>query len=118
MPRGDKTGPQGMGPMTGRGAGFCRGFQVPGFMNSVHRRGFGCGNGFSNGNGFGWRNRTFSGANQGWGFQQSDSFSSNEAGQNMTKEQELNVLKEQARYVEESLTNIRKRISEVESADN
>ena len=33
MPRGDRTGPQGMGPRTGRGMGFCSGFDVPGFMN-------------------------------------------------------------------------------------
>ncbi|MDN5348292.1 MAG: hypothetical protein PWP65_1856 [Clostridia bacterium] len=33
MPRGDRTGPWGLGPMTGRGAGFCAGFPVPGFMN-------------------------------------------------------------------------------------
>ena len=30
MPRGDRTGPQGMGPMTGRGAGLCAGFNMPG----------------------------------------------------------------------------------------
>ena len=38
MPRGDGTGPAGMGPMTGRAAGFCAGFPVPGYMNSVTRR--------------------------------------------------------------------------------
>jgi hypothetical protein len=35
MPRGDRTGPQGMGPRTGRGMGYCSGFEAPGFMNSV-----------------------------------------------------------------------------------
>jgi len=33
MPRGDGTGPMGMGPMTGRAAGCCAGYPVPGFMN-------------------------------------------------------------------------------------
>lgn len=33
MPRGDRTGPWGAGPMTGRGAGFCAGYPVPGYMN-------------------------------------------------------------------------------------
>jgi hypothetical protein len=33
MPRGDGTGPAGMGPMTGRAAGYCAGYTVPGFMN-------------------------------------------------------------------------------------
>jgi len=38
MPRGDGTGPAGMGPMTGRAAGFCVGFPVPGYMNPVMGR--------------------------------------------------------------------------------
>jgi hypothetical protein len=33
MPRGDGTGPAGQGPMTGRGAGFCAGFNMPGYAN-------------------------------------------------------------------------------------
>ena len=36
MPRGDRTGPMGMGPMTGRGAGYCAGYDVPGFMNNLY----------------------------------------------------------------------------------
>ena len=46
MPRGDGTGPRGMGPMTGRGAGYCAGFSAPGFMNPVGgRMGLGLGRG-------------------------------------------------------------------------
>ena len=33
MPRGDRTGPAGMGSMTGRAAGYCAGSNTPGFMN-------------------------------------------------------------------------------------
>jgi hypothetical protein len=33
MPRGDRTGPAGMGPMTGRAAGYCAGYDMPGYMN-------------------------------------------------------------------------------------
>jgi len=41
MPRGDGTGPGGLGPMTGRAAGFCAGYPVPGYMNpAVGRAGF------------------------------------------------------------------------------
>jgi len=41
MPFGDGTGPAGMGPMTGRAAGFCAGFPVPGYMNpALGRAGF------------------------------------------------------------------------------
>ncbi|MFW5971797.1 MAG: DUF5320 domain-containing protein, partial [Desulfovermiculus sp.] len=32
MPGGDRTGPMGMGPMTGRGAGFCAGMNQPGAL--------------------------------------------------------------------------------------
>jgi len=53
MPMGDGTGPNGMGPMTGRRMGYCSGFNAPGFMNS----GFGRGSsrGFGRGRGFGFR---------------------------------------------------------------
>ena len=40
MPRGDGTGPIGLGPMTGRAAGFCAGYPVPGYMNPAIRVGF------------------------------------------------------------------------------
>jgi hypothetical protein len=33
MPRGDRTGPQGMGPRTGRAMGYCSGYDAPGYMN-------------------------------------------------------------------------------------
>ncbi len=39
MPRGDGTGPVGRGAMTGRAAGYCAGFNVPGYLNSVSGRG-------------------------------------------------------------------------------
>ncbi len=38
MPRGDGTGPAGMGPMTGRAAGYCAGYGVPGYMNPLGGR--------------------------------------------------------------------------------
>ena len=34
MPAGNGTGPLGMGPMTGRAAGYCAGYPVPGYMNA------------------------------------------------------------------------------------
>lgn len=43
----------GLGPRTGRGAGYCSGFPVPGFMNP-YVPGFGRGRGFGFGRGF-WR---------------------------------------------------------------
>ncbi len=56
MPRGDSTGPEGTGPMTGRAAGFCAGYSNPGYGNPVGGRGFGMGygRGFGGGRGMGW----------------------------------------------------------------
>ncbi|MCK4695414.1 MAG: DUF5320 domain-containing protein, partial [Candidatus Cloacimonetes bacterium] len=56
MPRGDRTGPSGMGPMTGRAAGYCAGYDVPGFANPVGGRGRfgrGMGQGYGFGRGYG-----------------------------------------------------------------
>jgi len=75
MPLGDGTGPLGFGPMTGRAAGFCAGYPVPGYLNPIPGRGwFGVGRGgfpwgggrgrfFGRGFGFG-RGR---GRGRGWG---------------------------------------------------
>lgn len=52
MPRGDRTGPAGAGPMTGRGMGFCAGYHQPGYAT---------GSGFGRGTGRGFRNRRFAG---------------------------------------------------------
>jgi hypothetical protein len=41
MPRGDRRGPNGMGPMTGRAAGFCSGASAPGFANMGTAGGYG-----------------------------------------------------------------------------
>ena len=48
MPRGDKTGPNGMGQITGRGMGYCNGYNSPGYTNPNFGREFrgGCGRGF------------------------------------------------------------------------
>ena len=55
MPRGDRTGPRGLGPRTGRAAGYCAGYPVPGFMNPTpgYGRGFNFGRGRRRGRGFG-----------------------------------------------------------------
>ena len=45
MPGGDRTGPMGQGPMTGRGAGLCAGEETPGFDSSQRQMGMGRGRG-------------------------------------------------------------------------
>jgi len=51
MPGGDRTGPRGLGPRTGRAAGYCAGYPVPGYANPS--AGYGRGFGFGRGRGFG-----------------------------------------------------------------
>jgi len=52
MPRGDGTGPRGEGPITGRGMGYCAGYDAPGFANPGFGREFGGRGGFGRGRGF------------------------------------------------------------------
>lgn len=67
MPGGDRTGPMGLGPMTGRGAGYCAGYGVPGYMNPMPGgRGFGYGFGGGRGRGRGWRHGFYATGLPGW----------------------------------------------------
>ena len=56
MPRGDGTGPLGRGSMTGRGMGYCAGFDAPGYANSARVGGRMRGRcfGFGRGMGYAW----------------------------------------------------------------
>lgn len=116
MPRGDRTGPAGMGPMTGRGAGYCAGFQVPGFANPVGGRGHlgrGRGGGWGRGRGFG---RGFGWAGAGYGRPGWGAVPFSPAVPMASPEQELADLKQQAEYFRNALDEIGKRIEEVEKA--
>ncbi len=121
MPAGDGTGPMGMGPMTGRGAGFCAGYGVPGRMNSVPGRGFGMGfgRGFrARGGGRGCRNMFYATGLAGWqraaaGWPMASGAPPYAAAP--TREQQLGALKGQEEYFEGALGNLRKRIEELEA---
>ncbi|MBN2569425.1 MAG: DUF5320 domain-containing protein, partial [Deltaproteobacteria bacterium] len=120
MPGGDRRGPQGMGPMTGRAAGYCAGYPMPGFANPMVGGGFGGGLGrgsmYGRGGGRGWRNRFYATGLTGWqrGFH---GYPINAGGgvpfdmpyafpynpPQYTKEMEIEGLKSQAEYFEDSL---------------
>ncbi len=103
MPRGDGTGPMGMGPMTGRAAGYCAGYSVPGFMNPYGGR---FGGGFGRGRGFGWRR---------WaGFPSAYQYPL-PYGTGFTQDQEIELLQNHAKILKDQLENIEKRISDLES---
>ena len=111
MPGGDRTGPTGMGPMTGRAAGYCAGFPVPGYANPLGGRGMGWGMGRGRGFGRGW-GRGYGRGRAGFG---GPSFVGAPFMPTMTAQQELDSLKGQAEYLEDSLDGIRKRIAELEN---
>ena len=109
MPFADGTGPAGLGPMTGRAAGFCAGFAVPGYMNPVGGRGYwgwGRGRGMGRGRGFG-RGFGWSGAA---GPYPANAF----FGPTVTAEQELGGLKQQAELLQNSLSQVSERIEQLE----
>jgi len=120
MPRGDGTGPTGMGSMTGRAAGYCAGYNTPGFTNPVPGRGFwraGRGGGFGGG-GRGHRNMYYATGLPGWarfgGAPYAAPYGTQPSLPQVTPEQELGYLKDQADYFQNALGDINKRIEELE----
>ncbi|ARN57075.1 DUF5320 domain-containing protein [Sedimentisphaera salicampi] len=106
MPRGDRTGPAGLGPMTGRAAGYCTGNPVPGFMNGFGFgfRGGGRGMGRGLGRGFGF----------GRGAYQAPAYGAYNApayGQpQMDTETEKQVLEDNLSQLKEQMSQIEKRL--------
>lgn len=122
MPRGDRTGPAGMGPMTGRAAGFCAGYPVPGYANPIPRAGGAFGRGFGRGGGWGWRNQYYATGLTGWqrAMYPNPVYSPvvpyvAPVAPAMTGQQEVDILKSQAEYLENSLKEVKERLSEIES---
>ena len=119
MPFGDRTGPQGLGPRTGKGAGYCSGFGMPGFMNPVPGGagiGFGRGRGMgcqSFGGGRGWRHSYWATGlpcwtRAGYGYPPYVA--------DLTAKDEMDMLREQAKFLKEQLDDIQGRISTLEKA--
>ncbi|MDX9745545.1 MAG: DUF5320 domain-containing protein [Syntrophales bacterium] len=123
MPRGNRTGPTGAGAMTGRGLGFCAGYDRPGYANMMgpgHAGGwYGRGRGFGGGGcgrrlGFaatgrpGWMRFGDYGAPYGsWApYPQAD------------PEVEKQTLKAQADLMQSELDRVRKRLDEIDTAKN
>jgi hypothetical protein len=115
--------------MTGRAAGFCAGFGVPGYANPVGGRGMGMGwgrgfrgGGFGRGRGFGWGRAgyglpAYGGAVNPYaygGAVNPYAYGGAPFAPATTAQQELDGLKGQAEYLEDSLDGIKKRIEELE----
>ncbi|MBD3247467.1 hypothetical protein GF378_02500 [Candidatus Pacearchaeota archaeon] len=111
MPNGDRTGPNGQGPMTGRAMGFCAGYNSPGFTKGVPRCGRGMGRGF--GRGFGFRRRAFANPTQAQGAMQAQTVQPVQpvvVSENQEKEileQDLEDLKAEMQDIQERLKGLK-----------
>jgi len=119
MPAGDRTGPMGMGAMSGRAAGFCAGFGMPGYANPVPGRGFGMGFGRgrgawgrgSGGGGRGWRHMFYATGLPGWARFGGYAAPFQDPDPNLEKQ----ALSSQAEALQAELDFIKKRLSEIET---
>ncbi len=121
MPGGNGTGPTGMGPMTGRGAGFCAGYATPGYANPVGGRGMGMGQGRGMGRGRGF-GRGFGWAGVGYGMpawaNTAGPYPNASFGPTVVAEQELEGLKQQAEFLQNSLGQVSERIEQLKNENN
>ena len=106
MPGGDRTGPAGRGPMTGRAAGYCSDYPEPGFANPRYGFGRGIGRGF--GRGFG---RGYWGRGRGFGWR--DNYPEPYHYPEPTKEEEKTYLEKMVKDLEEDIKAIRERIQDI-----
>ena len=110
MPGGDRTGPLGEGPRTGRGFGYCTGNEQPGYASSPPYgwwgRGFrGRGAGFG---GRGRRNRFYDTGRYRW---ERGAYAEPIA----TEAQDIESLKSQAQELQAALQKIQNRLDELDS---
>ncbi|MBD3414104.1 MAG: hypothetical protein GF421_06720 [Candidatus Aminicenantes bacterium] len=115
MPAGNRTGPLGQGPRTGRSLGFCSGYDTPGYMKPGPGMGLGRGfrrrGGFSRGMGRGFGR----GYGRGWGYYPAPAYEPPYPPQaaNVSPEDELKMLKDQSEYLKNELQDISKRMEEI-----
>jgi hypothetical protein len=124
MPAGDRTGPWGLGSRTGRGFGFCSGYDAPGFMvpgpgfGRGYGRGLGLGRAFGRGPGHGrgrgfryaWTDRFF-----GYPYPPHP-YGPPAGGAFVPPVEEEALLAEQAGHLEEELGVIKERLAELKAA--
>lgn len=97
MPRGDRTGPEGMGQRTGRGLGYCNGYQSAGFT-----RGQGAGLGFGN--------RAGRGVGRGAGFGINRGFYRNELPVENSMQESSSSIKEEVYALMDRMKNLLDRL--------
>jgi Family of unknown function (DUF5320) len=117
MPRGDRTGPFGEGPMTGRAAGYCGGHAVAGFASRPTSQRYGPGLGIGRGpgrgpgagGGFGYRHRFYA-----TGIPLS-AYSSSGSGPTLDRNEEVALLKSESERLQSVLETIERRLAQLET---
>ena len=106
----------GLGRMNGRGAGYCAGFSVPGYLNPLPGRGWGMGRGWGRGwgRGRGWGYGHFAGSTSGLPF----AYGPGPHYAPPSGDSEARALRTQAEYLQGTLEEIRKRLAELEASQN
>ena len=121
MPRGNRTGPAGWGPQTGRGLGYCAGYDAPGYANPAPgfgrgRGGRGAGPGWRGGAGRGWRHEYYATGLPRWArYDYAPDWAYGLYGPPMREEQETELLRNQAEALKRELEAITKRLDELET---
>ena len=112
MPRGNRTGPAGWGPITGRGMGYCAGYDAPGYVHQApsygRRRG-------GRGAGRGWRHGYHATGLPRWARYDDAPDWYGPYGPPMSEEQETDLLRNQADALKRELEAISKRLDELET---
>ncbi len=118
MSRGDRTGPEGMGPMSGRAAGYCARFDMPGFANRPYRQVLETGpegdRRRGSRGGHGWRHMFWATGLPGW--MRQGNYRDNR--QKMDLAFEKQSLKYQEDILQSHLDIVRQRLSEFDSPDS
>jgi len=115
MPGGDRTGPAGMGPMTGRRAGYCAGYPAPGYVQPGPGFGSGWGGGWG---GFGRRRGFYGPGRPGWGrFGPPPPFWEYGPYPSPTPEEEAEDLKSEAEWLQSQLDAVKRRIEALEKKE-
>jgi hypothetical protein len=124
MPAGDGTGPGGMGPRTGRGMGYCSGYDAPGWANPGPGRGFygrggrGIRGGYwgssGRGGGWGWRHQYYASGLPRWARWGPPPAAFTGPIASPSPEQEIAMLKDEAEWLRQQLDAINQRMGDLD----
>lgn len=117
MPRGNGTGPMGMGSMTGRGQGYCAGNNTPGAANGGGWTGAGAGRGTGMGFARGCRGAGGGGRGMGRGARNMSFAPGSGSGSfgNSDPEWEKRMLSDRADALQRELEGVKNRLNDMEA---